>query len=220
MTTWAGAIVRVENQARFAEVAARRRITVTAATDASWVLIDADPQLGRLGPPGFAQDLSRDLQTTVVAFFVQSVVSNEHVQHWENGTLARELEFAGENGGWLAQAGKPQAWEPAYFFAQDEGTAEGAAWPLNLREDISKEELGRYERAKASGDATLVMDLLEGGSGGSAWGVERICRFFGVDPASPGARYRAPTNWKLRLIAIAAILFIVGFGVLGALHKR
>lgn len=215
MATWAGAIVRVEDPARFVEVATRHRVAVSAATP-PWVLIAGDPQLRSLGPPAFAEALSRELQTSVVAFFVQTAASNERVEHWDQGRLVRELEFAGDNGGWIAQSGTPQPWEPSLFFSEEESTVEGARWPLNLREDISEDDIRRYERAKAVGDATQVMDLLVGGS---TWSVERVCRFFGVDPRSPGARYSSPTNWKLRLIVAAVILLLVGSFVLGALTK-
>jgi hypothetical protein len=216
MATWAGAIVRVEDPARFVEVATKHRVAVSAASP-SWVLIAGDPRLRRMGPPAFAEALSRELQTSVVAFFIQTAASNERVEHWDQGRLVRELEFAGDSGGWIAQSGTPQQWESSLFFSEDESTAEGAPWPLNLREDISEDDIRRYARARAVGDATQVMDLLVGGSASS---VERMCRFFGVDPQSPGARYRSPTNWRLRLLASAVILLLVGAFVLGALTGR
>lgn len=215
MATWAGAIVRVEDPARFVDVAAKHRVAVSAAA-APWVLIAGDPQLRSMGPPAFAEALSRELQTSVVAFFIQTAASNERVEHWDQGRLVRELEFAGDNGGWIARSGTPQQWESSWFFSENESTAEGAPWPLNLREDISEDDIRRYERARAVGDATHVMDLLVGGS---PWSVERICRFFGLDPRSPGARYRSPTNWRLRLLVAAIILVLVGAFVLGALTR-
>jgi hypothetical protein len=161
--------------------------------------------------------MSRELQTSVVAFFIQTAASNERVEHWEQGRLVRELEYAGDGGGWIAQSGTPQRWESSWFFSEDESTAEGSPWPLNLREDISEDDIRRYERARAAGDVTQVISLLVGGSTSS---VERMCRFFGVDPRSPGARYRSSTSWRLRLVASAVILFLVGAFVLGALSSR
>ena len=79
----------------------------------------------------------------MVAFFIQTTASNERVEHWDNGRLVRELEFAGDSGGWIAQSGIPQQWESSLFFSEEESTAEGAPWPLNLREDISEDDIRR-----------------------------------------------------------------------------
>src|ERR1041384_8269106 len=81
MATWVGAIVRVGDRARFANAAGKLRITVESA-ELPWVLIHGDHRLGMLGPPAFAEALSRDLQTSVVAFFVQTTASYERVEHW------------------------------------------------------------------------------------------------------------------------------------------
>src|SRR5215471_2633140 len=118
MATWQGALVYATDFDRLISVAPRHRIAVSGAP-APWILIEVEPQLGRLGPPSFTQSLSRDLDTTVIAFFVQSSVSNERIEHWSAGKLLRELEYHLDGGGWIADRGAPQSWEQAYFFFDD-----------------------------------------------------------------------------------------------------
>ncbi|HEY3255659.1 MAG TPA: hypothetical protein VGJ91_16990, partial [Polyangiaceae bacterium] len=156
------------------ELAERYRI-VLSAPSSPWLLIDVEPRLGKLGPPSFAQGLSRDMKTSVIAFFLQSTVSTERIEHWKNGQLLRELEYYLDGGGWIAQRGTPQAWEGAYFFSDEEGTATGQQWPNNLGDEISTGDILRYEQARAQRTAEPVMDLLMGGS------IERLCEFYGVD---------------------------------------
>lgn len=212
MSTLQGALVRVDNAARFREVAARYRIVVTDASR-PWVLVEAAPQLGKLGPPPFAQSLSKELNTTVIAFFVQTTVSNERVEHWQSGLLVRELEYYMDGGGWIAQSGKPEEWEEAYFFDEDEGTGAQQEWPRNLGDEVSEDDIRRYEAARSKRTAGPVMDLLMGGD------VTRLCKFYGVDIALPGARYAAPRNWRvLSLVLLVAAIFL-GALVLGWLLR-
>ena len=58
--------------------------------------------------------------------------------------------------------------------AEGESTAE---WPYNLGDELTDEQLARYERACAARDASGVMDLLDGGS---TMGVQKLCARFGV----------------------------------------
>jgi hypothetical protein len=213
MATWAGALVKTGGGGDFAAIAVKHRIAI-AERVGPWLLVQAD---AGLHPPRLAEDLSRDLQSTVIAFFVQSAASVEQIEHWENGRLLRKLEYSGDGGGWITQDGAPQAWEAAYFFAEDRGTGEGQEWPHNLGDELGEEDIARYERAKKQGDATSIMDLV---SGGSAWPLHRLCAHFGVDPDRPGARVTAPpTRWRPRLIVLAILAFLVGMFLLGALSK-
>src|SRR5262249_5191529 len=129
----------------------------------------------------------------------------------------RKLEYSGDGGGWITQDGSSQAWEPAYFFGDDEGTGDEEKWPHNLGDELDDEDIARYERAKQQRDASSIMDLLRGGS---VWPLHRLCAHLGVDPNTPGARVTAPpTNWRPRLIVLAIIAFLVGMFLLGALSK-
>jgi hypothetical protein len=213
MSTWAGAIVETHDRADFAAVAAKYRIAISGDVT-PWILVEGETNFASLCPPAFAEALSRELQCTVIAFFLQSTASVEEVEHWDNGKLLRKLQYSHDGGGWLTHSGTPQAWEPKYFFADDEGTREGATWPSNLGDEVTDEEIARYERARAANDATAILDLL---SGGSARGIHRLCKHFGVRPDAAGARYTPATSWKPRIILAAIVLFFVGMVLLGAL---
>lgn len=215
MGTWVGAIVETHGRADFPAIAAKHRIAAPEAVK-PWVLVDGYFGLSTLVPPLFAEALSRDLQGTVIAFFVQETASVEQIEHWENGQLMRKLEHS-DSGGWVTQQGTPRDWEPVYFFAEDEGTAEGQKWPLNLDDELTDEELARYNRARAQRDASGIMDLLRGGS---AWQLERLCAHFGLNPRQPDARYTPPKTWKLQIIVAAIIVFLVGSFLLGILSHR
>lgn len=208
MSTWQGALVRMEHGDRFRELAGRYRIVVTD-TSGPWVLVGVPPQLGKLGPPPFAQSLSNELNTTVIAFFVQTTVSDERIEHWQSGRLVRELEYYMDGGGWIAQSGEPQEWEGAYFFSKNEGTGPNDEWPSNLGDEVSEDDIGRYEEARSKRTAGPVMDLLMGGD------VMRLCKFYGVDIAHPGAQYTPAKNWRVLGLVLFTVALFVGALVLG-----
>lgn len=212
MATWQGALVCVENIGRLRDVGERYRIVVSGSPG-PWLLIDVAPQLGRLGPPAFAQSLSKDLKTSVIAFFVQTSVSNERIEHWDNGELSRELEYYADGGGWIAQRGTPQAWEQACFLPSEEWTRDSPNWPGNLADGISREDVARYEEARRQRTPAPVMDLLVGGS------MVRLCRFFGVDPKQPGGYYRSPPNWRVGGTLIAVALLFASACALGYVYR-
>jgi hypothetical protein len=77
-------------------------------------------------------------------------------------------------------------------------------------------DLARYEAARAAGDPSAVLDLIRADSSGP---VQRLCRHYGLDPRSPGARARAPRAWAPVAVLVAAIGLWVGAFLLGALTK-
>lgn len=212
MATWQGALIRAVTTDRLLELAERHRIVVSDPSG-PWVLINVDPQYGRLGPPSFAQGLSKDLNTSVIAFFLQTTVSNERVEHWENGELVRELEYYQDGGGWIAQGGTAQSWEGDYFFSDDEGTRDTEDWPSNLSDDVSTADVARYEEARSKHTPGPIMDLLRGGS------ITRLCRFYGVDPKRPSGYYKSPPNWRVTGTLIAVALFFVSACILGYRYR-
>lgn len=194
----------------FRRAAERHGIDVTDPSGA-WVLVDDLPRLGKLGPPPFARELSEELSTTVLALFFQSTVSTERLEQWESGKLVRELEYYFDGGGWIVDNGLVQEWEVDYFFSEGEGTGDGQSWPSNLADDVSDEDVARYEEAKARRDPSAVMDLLQGGD------FERIWKHFGVDPRHPGARHLSPPSRAPRIWLGVAVLAIIGALAAGAL---
>jgi hypothetical protein len=216
MATWIGAIIDGAPPAARRAAAERHRI-VLEADDQPRLLVHAEARLGALGPPPFARAISEELGCTVVAFAVQTAASVEEIEQWESGRLVRKLQYCADQGGWITREGEPQPWESTYFFADDEGTEDGKPWPSNLGDEISDEDIARYDRARAARDASSIMDLL---SGGSTRAIERLCRFFGVDPRRPGGAHRPPTNWKPRIVVAAIVLALVGAFILGIVTGR
>ncbi|WP_394831579.1 hypothetical protein LVJ94_34205 [Pendulispora rubella] len=218
MATWAGAIVETCGQRDFASITAKYGVTVTGDVTPR-LLIEGDLRITRgLGPPIFAEALSRDLQGTVIAFFVQTGASVAQIEHWEKGELVRKLEHweAEDRAGWGTQTGTPQVWEASYFFDDGEGTADDARWPSNLRDELTDDEMARYEHARAMKDASSILDLL---SDGSPRSIRRLCLHFGVDPDTPGARYTPPPSWRLRIVVAAVAALFVGAILAAALSR-
>lgn len=149
MSTWAGAIVQTGGRSDFPAIAAKYHITVQDGTG-PWIGVHGNVNFASLCPPAFAEALSRDLGGTVVAFFVQTTSRVEQVQHWENGCAVRTLTYSGDGGGWVTE-GRPQPWERACFFADGESTSEGATWPSNLGDELSDEDVARYDQARRPG---------------------------------------------------------------------
>lgn len=214
MATWVGALVETKGRAELGAILSAHGATLEGAPG-PWVLVQVDG--GAISPPDFARHVSRALGGRAISFAAQTAASVEALQAWDEGTLVRTLTYSGDQGGWIEQDGAPQDWEAAYFFADGEGTRDGEAWPLALDDEISDEDLARFETARAAKDASTVMDLLHAGS---AHGLRRLCAHFGVDPQRPGARVVVPQSWKPRLVVAAIVVFLVGMFLLGALTHR
>jgi hypothetical protein len=204
MSTWAGAIVENRGRADFVDVCALHGITVEGPVT-PWVLVECDVGFSSLHPPAFAESLSRALDGAVIAFFMQTAASVEQLEHWDRGRAVRRLTYSGDEGGWIVREGEPRAWEPVFFFGDGEGVGEGEEWPLNLGDELSDEDLARYQRARAARDAGPVLDLL---SGGSVWPLFRVCTHLGVDPKHPGGRYRVQRRSRpwLLLLGVAVLV--------------
>jgi hypothetical protein len=216
VSTWIGALVETRGRRDLAEVAAKHGIVVTRA-EGPWLLVEGEVALGSLGLPAFAQELSRDLGASVIAFAIQTTASVEELEQWTDGQRVRRLAYSGDAGGWEPPQGTPQPWEPAFFFAEEESTAVGATWPGNLTDELSGDDIARYERARDGRDAAPVLDLL---SGGSVWPLRRLCAHLGVDPDAPGGRYSPPKNRRGLLVVVAIAVFLVGMVLLGFLSAR
>lgn len=209
MATWIGAIVDGVPVERFLTYARGLGIDVYNAEKAPF-LVHIAPSISVLHPPQFAQAMSQELECTVVAFFVQTTASVEELEHWENGVLKRRLAFSADEGGWLAQEGNAQPWEAAYFFSEGEGTGDDEQWPLNLLDDISDEEIERYNTARKNQDAAPIMDLF---FAGSTDGVERVCAFYGLDAQRPNGLLLPKRKFPYLILLLFFLFFAVSLGL-------
>lgn len=203
MATWIGVIVEGASAEQLVPYANALGIEFEVPSDGPF-LIHVAPRFSLLHPPKFAEAMSKKLDCTVVAFFVQTAASVESIEHWERGDLKRELTYSADDGGWLVQKGEAQSWEAAYFFAEDEGTGDGQKWPLNLDDELSDSDLERYNTARNTRDASPVMDLLHAGS---VWGVYRLCQLYGVNPDKPHGTLHPPKSKAPLVILLIIALF-------------
>ena len=67
------------------------------------------------------------------------------------------------------------------------------AWPDMLADDISDDDISRYEHAKRAGDPTSVMALLRPSSMSP---MLRVCEFFEINPDKPSGTWRKPPFWS------------------------
>ena len=142
-----------------------------------------------------AEALSAELETPAVGLFMQTGADVHGVRAFDSGKLVRRLDYSRDNGGWLHVSGTPQPWESAFFFDGPADDALGTPWPDTIYDDLSDEDIARYEAARAIGDASSVMDLVHA-SGGS---IHRVAAALGVDPSQAVGRYRRPRWWQRAL---------------------
>jgi hypothetical protein len=133
--------------------------------------------------------MSRDLGTTAIGFVVQTAADVHEVHAFSKGTAIRHLAYSRDNEGWVRIEGTPQPWERAYFFDDAASTASDAVgqWPDMLWDEISEQDVARYEAARRQGDASSVMDLMHPSSTAP---MHRVCSAFDVRPDRPQARWR------------------------------
>ena len=60
----------------------------------------------------------------------------------------------------VCNEGETQRWETAYFFDDVSTSEQSDGWPDMLRDEISEEDIARYETAKRAGDPSTVIDLM------------------------------------------------------------
>ncbi len=127
-----------------------------------------------------ARAMSRELDTACIAFEGQSGADAYGVWVFRGGECVRKLVYSRDYGGWLEQSGDAQPWERAFFFGERD----------MIGDELSDADLARYDRAKETGDAAAVMDILAPSSLG-AFG--RIFESLGVDPEKPHGRFHKPS---------------------------
>jgi len=131
--------------------------------------------------------------------FVVQTTSDVHEMHtFVNGTCVRRLGYSRDEGGWIVVKGEPLSWERAYFF--DEGlTDDGDTWPDMLSDEISDDDMKRYEAAKRAGDFSLVLSLLNPSSTAP---MIRVCDSLGIKADEPIGTWKKRSFWE-RLFGVS-----------------
>jgi hypothetical protein len=186
MSTWLGVIVETGGRADFWEIAQKHGVEATAQDVPRYVLIDCGHDVQATSR--LAEAMSKDLGATAIGFVVQTTADVHEVYAFEKGAAIRRLGYSRDGEGWEVVEGTPQPWERAYFFDDapysfdDDGP-----WPDMLWDDISKQDIARYEAARQAGDASSVLQLFHPSSTAP---MQRVCTYFSVEPAHPHARMR------------------------------
>lgn len=186
MSTWVGVIVETAGRADFWDVAGKHGVEATTRDIAPHALIDCGHAFAAASE--LAQALSKATGLAALGFVVQTAVDVHELYAFKSGTIVRRLGYSRDGDGWEIVEGAPQPWERAYFFDDapysfdDEGP-----WPDMLWDDISEQDIARYEAARQAGDASAVLPLFHPSSTAP---MQRACKYFGVEPAHPHARMR------------------------------
>ena len=189
MSTWVGAIIETVGRADFWDVACKHGVDATTQDIPKYVLIDCHVGFDFDASVRLAEAMSRDLGTTAIGFVVQTTADVHEVHAFSKGTAIRQLAYSRDNDGWVRVEGTPQPWESAYFFDDAASTASDAVgrWPDMLSDDISEQDVARYDAARRQRDASSVMDLMHPSS---TEPMHRVCEAFDVRPDRPQGRWK------------------------------
>lgn len=195
MSTWVGAIIETQGRRDFWDLARKQGVEPLSTEVPARVLIDFEFSLTG-GPEAAAvrtaQALSGELSSRCLAFAAQTCADVHELHAFERGACVRRLVYSRDEGGWLRAEGEVQPWERAYFFDEASTSADRETWPDMLRDEMSDEDVARYEAARRAGDASAVLDLLHPSSTRPLW---RLCDSLGVPPDAPMGRWKRPGLW-------------------------
>jgi hypothetical protein len=191
MGTWVATIAETGARPDFWEIAQKHGVRASNSEVPEYALIDCDVGRDFQASIRLAEELSRDVGTTCIGFVVQTNADVHEVHAFNRGKAIRTLGYCRDSGGWLQVEGAAQPWEHAYFFDEDGSTSdETSPWPNMLWDDLTDEDIARYENGKAAGDASSVLDLMHPSS---MEPMIRVCTFFGIQPDRPAGRWKRPS---------------------------
>jgi hypothetical protein len=193
MGTWVGALVETQGRPDFWDGARTHGVRPLVPAVPQVALINCEIGLDFQASIRLAEALSRDLATMALAFVAQTAADAYELQAFARGVPVRRLAYSRDDGGWLQVEGTPQPWERAFFFDDVSTAGDDGQWPDMICDDLSEEDLARYEDARRAGDATRVMDLLHPSS---MEPLLRVCAFFDVTPDSPAGEWKKRSVWS------------------------
>jgi hypothetical protein len=188
--SWVATIVDTQNRADFWDVARAHGITPSTTTVPPRALIDCDIDFD--ASTRLAQTLSAQLQTFAVGLIMQTSSDVHGVRAFDRGTLVRRIDYSRDEGGWRDLVGAPQLWESPLFFDGPLELSGNARWPDVLDDDVTDDDIARYNAALALRDASTVMDLVHA----TGSGIHRVATALGVTPTEPHARWHRPGFFK------------------------
>jgi len=192
MSTWVGTIVATTGTSDFWKVAAKHGVQQAVEGVPPFVLIQCEVGFDFRASIRLAEELSRDLATMAIGFVVQTNSDVHEMHTFMNGKCVRRLGYSRDEGGWIDVDGEAQSWEGAYFF--DEGsTADGDSWPDMLSDELSDDDIRRYEEAKRIEDASQVLSLLNPSSTAP---MLRVCDSLGIMADEPSGRWKKRSLWS------------------------
>jgi hypothetical protein len=189
MSTWVGAIIETTGRADFWDIARKHGVDGVTQETPKYVLIDCDVGFDFHASLRLAEAMSRDLGAAAIGFVVQTTADVHEVHAFSKGIAIRRLGYSRDNDGWGHVEGTPQQWERAYFFDDAASTAsdEVGRWPDMLWDEMSEQDVARYEEARRVGDASSVLDLMHPSS---TVPMHRVCESFDVRPDRPLGRWK------------------------------
>ncbi|MDC0669216.1 hypothetical protein [Nannocystis radixulma] len=192
MSTWVGAIVETQGRRDFWDLARKQGVEPLATDVPARALIEFEPRSGPEAAVQTAQALSSELSTSSIAFAAQTCADVYELHAFERGTCVRRLVYSRDEGGWLRVEGDVQSWERAFFFDDASTAPDSDTWPDMLFDELSAEDLARFEAARRIGDPSAVLDLLHPSSTAPLW---RLCDYLDVSPDAPQGRWKKPGLW-------------------------
>lgn len=191
MSTWIGTIIETSGRADFWDVARKHGVDGATQETPKYVLVECDVGFDFDASVRLAEAMSRDLGATAIGFVVQTTADVHEVHAFSKGAAVRRLAYSRDSDGWVQVEGTPQPWERAYFFDDAASTTSDdvGRWPDMLSDELSEEDVARYEAARRHGDASSVMDLMHPSSTAP---MHRVCVSLDLRPD------RALGRWKKR----------------------
>jgi hypothetical protein len=192
MGTWVATIVQTTARTDFWELVRGNRVEPITSRVPAFALIDCGAQFG--ASYRLAETLSRDLMVMTIGFVAQTNADVHELRAFERGTLIRRLAYLRHEGGWVSSEGAKQPWESAYFFdGKVLGGAPDGAWPDMLDDELSDDDLARYNDARDAGDASSILELLHPSSMAP---LRRLCSHFQIEPDRPAGRLMPRSFWS------------------------
>ncbi len=193
MGSWVAAIVETGGRADFWDVARRQDVKPVDEGVPAHVLIECELGWDFTASLRLAETLSRALATSAIGFYGQSSADCYEICGYSSGERVRRLAYSRDEGGWLHVEGTPQPWERAFFFDGKFATSSVAEhWPDMLDDELSDQDIRRYESARRAGDASAILDLLHPSSLAP---LHRVCAHFGLRAEAPTARWKKRSWW-------------------------